>query len=246
MSVQATRPPAWFGKLAASSTLARDFTVYIFDLPGYGDSPPPVDGEMSIATHTTTLVELLDHWDLDAPAAAGHDIGGAILLRGHLLHDLRLRRIALVDAVVLAPWITPTTRHIQANLDVYRTMPNHLFERVTAAHLRTAVHRGFDDDAFAAYRDQWQGERGQAAHLQKVAHFEEGQTREFEHLLDAIAVPVLVLWGAEDAWLDPALAHRLAGRIPGATAQVIDGAGHFAMEDAPAEVAHALSTFFRS
>ncbi len=226
--------------------LAREFTVYVFDLPGYGDSPAPPDGNVSIATHATTLVELLDFWGLEAPAAAGHDIGGAILLRAHLLHQRSLQQLALIDAVVLAPWITPTTRHIQAHLDVYGTMPNQIFDRVAAAHLRTAVHGEFDEGAFAEYHGRWQGVQGQAAYLHKVAHFDEEHTRSFEPMLGTIRVPVLVVWGAKDAWLNPALAHQLGALIPGAAVRLIAGAGHFAMEDAPAEVTQALLGFLRS
>jgi len=226
--------------------LAREFTVYVLDLPGYGDSPAPIDGDVSIASHATTLGELLDVWGLEAPAAAGHDIGGAILLRAHLMHRRSFARLALIDAVVLAPWITPTTRHIQAHLDVYRTMPNHIFDRVAAAHLRTAVHGIFDEGAFAAYHERWQGVAGQAAYLAKVASFDEQHTRQFEAQLETIQVPVLVAWGANDAWLDPALADRLRERIPGSTVRVIAEAGHFAMEDAPVEVTQALLDFFRS
>ena len=227
-------------------SLARDFTVYALDLPGYGDSPAPADGELSIATHSRTLVELLGVWGLDAPAVAGHDIGGAIVLRTHLLHEVPFRRIALLDAVVLAPWITPTTRHIQAHLDVYRTMPEHVFDRVTAAHLRTAVRRELEDEVFAAYHDRWRGEQGQAAYLQKVAGFDEEDTRELEPLLEQVTVPVLVLWGGDDAWLDPALALRLRDLLPEATVYLVEDAGHFVAEDAPEEVAAVLNDFFRS
>ncbi len=226
--------------------VARGSTVYVFDLPGYGDSPPPEDGDVSIASHAIALGELLQQWRLDAPAIAGHDIGGAIVLRAHLLQQRRFRRLALIDAVVLAPWITPTTRHIQAHLDVYRTMPEHIFEQVTEAHLRTAVQRGFEAEAFAAYHGRWRGVEGQAAYLQKVAHFDEEHTRELEPLLGTIDVPSLIVWGAQDAWLHPSLARRLGDLIPGSDVQLIADAGHFAMEDAPAEVARALLEFFHS
>lgn len=224
--------------------LSQSFTVYAFDLHGYGDSPAPKDADLSIAAHARVLVELLDRWGLDRPAVAGHDIGGAIALRAHLLHERRFSRIALVDAVVLAPWITPTTRHVQAHLDVYRTMPAHIFERITAAHLRTAVHRGFSEQAFAAYHGRWAGEAGQAAYLQKVACFDEDDTRELEPLLPDLDVPVQIVWGEHDAWLQPAGARRLAELIPGARVRLIEGAGHFSTEDAPDEVARTLADFF--
>jgi len=226
--------------------LAREFTVYVLDLPGYGDSPAPVDGDVSIASHATTLVDLLELWGLEAPSAAGHDIGGAILLRAHLLHQRSFRRLALIDAVVLAPWITPTTRHIQAHLDAYGTMPNHIFDRVAAAHLRTAIHGPFDEEAFAAYHGRWEGATGQTAYLGKVARFDEEHTRQFEPLLKTIQVPVLVVWGSDDQWLDPALAGRLGTLIPGSAVRLIADAGHFVMEDAPTEVTQTLLGFFRA
>jgi len=224
--------------------LASRFSVYVFDLPGYGDSPAPPDAELSIARHARTLVELLERWELEAPAIAGHDIGGAIALRAHLLHRCAFRRIGLVDPVVFAPWITATTRHVQAHLDTYRTMPNHVFRMITETHLRTAVHGGMDEETLAAYQRPWAGESGQAAYLQKVAGFDEDDTTEFEPLLETIRVPVRIVWGAEDQWLSPALAARLRDAIPGADLVLVPAAGHFAMEDAPAAVTEALSGFF--
>jgi len=224
--------------------LSERCTVYALDLPGYGDSAASPDADLSIAAHAKVLVELLDRWGLERPAVAGHDIGGAIALRAHLLHERRFSRIALVDAVVLAPWITPTTRHVQAHLDVYGTMPGHVFERITAGHLRTAVHRPLGDEAFAAYHGRWTGKAGQAAYLQKVACFDENDTRELEPLLPGIDVPVGIVWGEHDRWLDPAVARRLAELIPGAELVMIEDAGHFAMEDAPDAVAQALLEFF--
>ena len=225
--------------------LSRSFTVYVYDLLGYGDSQASDEQEVSLAAHGRTLAQLLDRWNLDRPAIAGHDIGGAAVLRAHLLHEQAFRRIALIDAVVLAPWITPTTRHMQAHLEVYGTMPSHIFERIVAAHLQTAVHGDFPEDAFEAYLDRWRRQDGQSRYLSKVASFDEGHTRELEPLLSAIELPVKVIWGERDAWLDPSLARRLANAVPGANVTLIADAGHFVMEDAPTEVARELLSFFR-
>ena len=165
------------------------------------------------------------------------------MLRSHLVEKRPAGRIALVDAVALAPWVTATTRHMQAHLDVYRTMPVHIYEEIVKAHLRTAVAGELDDETLAAYLHPWRGEKGQAAYFAKIAQFDEEETRELEPLLPSIEVPVLVLWGERDAWLAPSLAQRLARLIPGAAATVVPGAGHFAMEDAPQAVVEALATF---
>ncbi len=223
--------------------LADQFTVHVFDLLGYGDSEPKGQ-DVSIEAQSRVLTELIGRWGLDAPAIAGHDIGGAIVLRSHLLDEVPYSLIALVDAVVLRPWITPTTRHIQAHLDVYQTMPTHIYERVVAAHIGTAVHRPIDEETFAAYFTRWRGENGQAAYLQKVAQFDERYTNEFEPLLSSMQTPVRIVWGEQDVWLNPAFAWRLHELLPNSDLKLIPEAGHFVMEDAPQEVARELRNFF--
>lgn len=141
--------------------LADRFAVYVFDLVGFGQSERYVDQEVSTWIHGRVLAELVQRWGLEEPALVGHDIGGAAVLRAHLLEGTPARKIGLVDAVVLRPWITATTRHLQAHLDVYRTMPTHIFREVAAAHLRTATEQPMRPEVFAAYFDQWEGEGGQ-------------------------------------------------------------------------------------
>ena len=150
----------------------------------------------------------------------------------------------MIDSVVLRPWITPTTRHVKAHLDVYGTMPAQVFEAIVASHLRTATHRPMDESAFTTYLEGWRGEFGQRIYLQKDAQLDEYDTAQFESLLPTIDVPVRILWGEQDAWLASALAERLHEIIPNSDLVLLPETGHFAMEDSPQEVAAALFEFF--
>ena len=227
-----------------ASRLADRFTVYVFDLLGFGQSERREGLDVSISGQSRVLDELVEAWELDAPSVAGHDIGGAIALRTHLLEGVSFGCIALLDSVVLRPWITPTTRHVKAHLDVYRTMPAKTFEAIVASHLRTATHKPLDEHAFATYLEGWRGESGQRLYLNKDAQLDERDTAEFEPLLPSIGVPVSIIWGEQDAWLDPALAERLHKLIPGSDLLVLPETGHFAMEDSPQHVTAALFDFF--
>lgn len=227
-----------------ASRLADRFTVYVFDLLGFGESERRDGLDVSIAAQARLLAELVETWGLEEPAVAGHDIGGAITLRAHLLEHVPFSRIALIDAVVLRPWITPTTRHVKAHLDVYQTMPTEVFEAIVASHLRTATYEPMDETAFEAYLDQWSGDLGQRLYLQKDAQLDEDDTAAFEPLLPSIEVPVRIVWGEHDAWLPPTTAERLNETIPNSDLRVLPGTGHFAMEDSPDDVAAALEEFF--
>jgi pimeloyl-ACP methyl ester carboxylesterase len=227
-----------------ASRLADRFTVYVFDLLGFGQSERREGLDVSISGQSRVLADLVEAWELDAPSVAGHDIGGAIALRTHLLEGVSFGCIALLDSVVLRPWITPTTRYVKAHLDVYRTMPVKTFEAILASHLRTATHKPLDEHAFATYLEGWRGESGQRLYLNKDAQLDERDTAEFEPLLPSIGIPVSIIWGEQDAWLDPALAERLHELIPGSDLLVLPETGHFAMEDSPQLITAALFDFF--
>jgi pimeloyl-ACP methyl ester carboxylesterase len=223
--------------------LARDHTVFVWDLLGFGDSERHVEQDVGLVAHGEVLAELVALWGLDRPAFVGHDIGGAICLRAHLVEGIGVSRIALMDAVALAPWITPRTREMQRDHARWGALPSASLEAVIREHLETATAGPLAPDVFAALFGQWEGERGQALYLRNLDQLDEGDTAEVERRLAGVDVPVLVLWGGEDAWLPLETSERLAARIPNASRTVVPGAGHFCMEDAPEAVAAALSEF---
>ncbi|MBA4116009.1 MAG: alpha/beta hydrolase [Rubrobacter sp.] len=224
--------------------LANHFSVYVFDLLGFGDSERREGLDISIAAQSRLLAELIEFWQLEDAAIAGHDIGGGIVLRAHLLEKVPFTRIALIDAVVLHPWITPTTRHVKAHMDAYLSMPTEVFETIVTSHLRTATYRPMDEAAFEAYFSQWRGSHGQKLYLQKDAQLDEEHTAEFEPFLGSIRASVQIVWGECDAWLNYSFAQRLRETLPDSKLELIPDAGHFVMEDEPDTVARVLTNFF--
>jgi pimeloyl-ACP methyl ester carboxylesterase len=224
--------------------LAERFTVYVCDLLGYGTSEKREGQDVSIDAQTRLLVELLDLWELEQPCVAGHDFGGAITLRLMLLEERRFRRVALCDAVAIAPWITPFSRHVHRHLEAFQTVPEHIHRELIAAHLRTAIARDMTDAELEPYLRPWLGPIGQAAYYRQVAQFDERYTREIEPRYGEIRTPTLVLWGEQDGWLAPEFGQRLAETIPNARLVRVANAGHFLPEDQPRSVTEELASFF--
>jgi pimeloyl-ACP methyl ester carboxylesterase len=224
--------------------LADRFSVYTFDLLGFGQSERKEGLDISISGQAQLLAELVETLNLEAPSIAGHDIGGAIALRAHLLEGIPFGCIAVIDSVALRPWITPTTRHIKEHLDVYRSMPTEVFEASIASHLRTVTYRVMDKPTLATYPDQWKGEVGRTLYLQNAAQLREEDTAELEPLLPSITVPISIVWGENDAWLPLTTAERLHELILGSDLVLLPHTGHFATEDSPQEVAATLFDFF--
>jgi pimeloyl-ACP methyl ester carboxylesterase len=226
--------------------LAESHSVYAYDLLGYGESEKGEGQDVSIPVQARLLGELAEAWGLDAPAIAGHDIGGGIVLRAHLLEGVGFSRIAVLDAVVLTPWLSEprsSTWHVREYAEAYEAMPDHLFGAFFAAYLGEA-NSDLEEAAFEAYLAPWLGEGGRRAFVRQALQFDERHTGEIEPWLGSVEVPVLVAWGEEDGWLDPSQAPRLREEIPGSELELISEAGHFVQEDAPEEIAKVLASFF--
>lgn len=228
--------------VAAELSGAR--TIYVYDLLGYGSSEKRDGQDVSLAAQTRLLAQLLDVWELEQPAIAGHDFGGAITLRVHLLERRPFSAIALLDPVALGPWGTPFFRLVRDNVEVFRQIPAAIHEGIVAAYLRGAFHRPMSDEALAPYVEPWLGAEGQDAFYRQIAQADQRYTDEVEPLYREIAVPVLILWGEEDAFIPPETGRRLQALIPDSRLEPIPAAGHFLQEDAPAEVTRHLARFF--
>lgn len=227
-----------------ADVLAESRRVYLFDLLGYGSSEKHDGQDVTLAAQTKILIELLEHWELEAPDIAGHDFGGAITLRAHLLEGREFKRIALLDPVALGPWGSAFFTLVRANVPVFEQLPAAIHAAVVRAYLRGAFHSQLADNALDRYVAPWLGKEGQDAFYRQIAQADQKFTDEFEALLGAVRAPVLIVWGSEDVWIPPAVGTRLTKLIPSSRLELIRGAGHFLQEDAPEDVARCLARFF--
>ena len=223
--------------------LAETNTVYAFDLPGYGSSEKREGQDVSLAAQGRVLSELLDYWGLDEPAVVGHDFGGAITLRAHLLEGRDLRAIALIDAVALSPWGSPFYRLVQDHVGVFRRMPAYMHEAMVAAYVRDATYEPMDDDALKPYVEPWLGAEGQEAFYRQIVQNDARYTDEVEPLYARIERPVMLVWGEEDRWIPLEKGEQLHEAIPGSQLKTIPRCAHLAQEDAPDTVVGYLTDF---
>ena len=221
--------------------LAMRHTVHVWDMVGYGASEKRAGQDVSLGVQGALFAELLDHWGLDSPAVVAHDFGGAVALRAHLLHGAAYDRLGLVDAVTHGPWGTGLFRLARDHQQVFASLPAEAHEGLVRGYVGTASHRGLAADVLDAYVAPWLGEDGQPALYRQMAQNDQRWTDEVEEKYADLRVPTLVCWGTDDTWLPPEKGERLAASIPGAELQWLQGSGHLAQEDAPAQLtAHLL------
>jgi pimeloyl-ACP methyl ester carboxylesterase len=238
----------WSSRLWApfAQALSAEFTTYLWDMPGYGESSKDAGHPVSLDIQGALLHDLLEHWGLEAPQVVAHDYGGAAALRAHLLHGSRFASLALVDVVALAPWGSDFFRLVREHADVFAALPAAVHEGALRAYIAGASHRGLTRDEDEMLVAPWLGEIGQGAFYRQIAEADQAYTDEIEPLYPSIDLPVLVVWGKEDTWIPVDRGERLAALIPGAELRVVEGAGHLIQLDQPVELATTLHSWLAS
>ncbi|MGW4873491.1 alpha/beta fold hydrolase [Streptomyces chartreusis] len=230
---------------AVARSLAREYDVHVWDMPGYGSSEKAEGQDVSLAAQGRVLGELLAHWELTEPLVVAHDFGGAVALRAHLLHDARYRALALVDPVALAPWGSPFFRLVGAHADVFERLPSALHGALVREYVASASSPGLRPDVLDRLVEPWLDGVGQAAFYRQIAQADQRYTDEIQGRYGRIGIPTLVCWGEDDTWIPIAKGHELAALVPGARFEPIAGAGHLVQEDAPAQLTAALLAFLQ-
>jgi pimeloyl-ACP methyl ester carboxylesterase len=224
-------------------SLAHHHQVFVWDMPGYGSSEKTKGQDVSLSAQGRVFTELLAHWGLTEPAVIAHDFGGAVALRAHLLHNARYHKLALVDPVALAPWGSSFFRLVGQHSTVFDQLPPALHRALVREYVSSASSPGLHPASLDRLVEPWLGEGGQAAFYRQIAQADQWYTDEIQDRYGTIDIPVLVCWGADDAWIPVAKGHELVSRIPGARLRLIPAAGHLVQEDAPAELLAALIAF---
>lgn len=229
-----------------AEALSGEHTVHLWDMPGFGQSEMRAGQDVSLPGQQHVFTELLDHWGLldTPPAVIAHDIGGAIALRTALLGGVRFDRLALIDVVALSPWGSPFFQLINQEAEAFEALPPHMHKGLIRSYIETASHRGLPPEVMGKLLEPWLTAEGQAAFYRQIAQADTRDTEEVERRLHELSsLPVSVMWGAEDSWIPPDRAEKLATLIPGAKVHFLRDSGHLVQEDAPARLAALLVTF---
>lgn len=223
-------------------TLSQSFTVYTYDLLGYGQSDKS-PGDVSLGIQNKVLSRLLDHWALKSPAIIGHDFGGTTVLRTHLMNERPFDKIVLIDPVAISPWGSPFFQHVNAHEAAFAGVPDYIHDAIVRAYVKTATFKPLDDATLDMIVLPWTKPDGKAAFYQQIAQAHSGYTDEVQSLYARISTPVLILWGREDTWIPVERGKDLHDMIPESSFHVIPDAGHLVIEEQPDQLIEKIRPF---
>jgi pimeloyl-ACP methyl ester carboxylesterase len=227
--------------------LTDHVTCHVIDLPGSGSSRFDDRTDLSVEAFIRGVRRVLDLLEMDRVAVVGHDSGG-LIARHAFAGDRRVRAIGLLDTEQPSGlgWrfrLFLLARHIPGAGGALGWVSGRRRLRRSRLVLGGAfadpgrLDGEFDELFLRPLREDPERRRASIAVLRS---FDVRLVRELGALHRRITVPVQMVWGAQDAFFPLGRAKEMVGTFPRADLAVVEGAGLFAHEERPAEVARAL------
>lgn len=222
--------------------LSSKYTVYYYDLLGYGNSDKNAD-DISLGVQNKVLSSLLEYWNLKNPIIVGHDFGGTTTLRSLLLDNKSFRKIVLINPVALSPWGSSFFNYVKKNEAIFADLPDYIHESIVRSYISSASYIPLNDETMNNTVSPWLGTNGKSAFYRQMAQSNEFFTDEIERLYENINIPVLILWGKEDTWIPYEKGVELYRKIPNSSLSIIDEAGHLIIEEKPMDICKKIISF---
>ncbi|RII16146.1 Lipase 1 precursor [Streptomyces sp. YIM 130001] len=226
------------------------------DLPGFGDSPPPDDGDYSVTGHARAVIRCLDAGARGPVHLFGNSMGGAVVTRvaamrpdlvrtltlvSPALPEIRVQRTALPTALLAVPGVTQLFARITRDWTPEQRTRGVLGlcygdpGRVTEEGLANAVH--------------------EMERRLQLPYFWDAMTRSARGIVDAytlggqhglwrqaerVLAPTLLVYGGRDQLISYRMAQKAARSFRDSRLLTLPDAGHVAMMEYPDTVATAF------
>ncbi len=230
--------------------LARTHTVIAPDLPGHGSSAPG-SGDYSVGAMASTLRDLLLVLGRQRATLVGHSLGGGVAMQFSYQFPEMVERLVLVSSGGLGPEVSVILRaaalpgadlFIAATAEAGRRIGPPVGRALKAVGLRPNADLAEVLRGYAALVDP---ERRAAflATVRAVIGVGGQRVDATDRLYLAEAIPVLIVWGAEDRIIPVSHGEDAHRHIPASRFEVFERVGHLPQIEAPLRFVGLLEEF---
>jgi poly(3-hydroxyalkanoate) depolymerase len=207
-----------------------------FDAPGTGRSSTPIF-PVSVAALAELAATVLDLYDVASADVVGFSYGGAVAQQLAFAHPDRIRRLVLAATTCGLGSVPGSLQAVVALTNALQFYSPTYFDRVAPALYGGVTGRDATAPTSDMIKRQTPSVYGYAMQLLGAT----GWTS--LPFLGRIRHETLVISGDDDPLVPVANAHMLAHRIPRATLQIVERAGHLFLLDDAANLAPRIGRF---
>jgi pimeloyl-ACP methyl ester carboxylesterase len=221
-------------------SLARDYDVVAWDAPGCGGSADPA-ADLRLAEYADAVAALVRALGAGPVHLAGHSFGAGLAIDVCGRHPQLVRSLVLSGAY--AGWrgsLPPA--EVEARLNRALAELDRPPEEWVDSYLADLFGHSVPPETVQATRTMMLDVRPAGTRSMLTAF----ATADLRAVLPTIAVPALLIYGAEDVRAPRGVAEALHAAIPGSRLTLVPAAGHDVNLEAPEEYDAAIRAFLRT
>ncbi|MFG2682251.1 alpha/beta fold hydrolase [Streptomyces sp. NPDC048392] len=226
------------------------------DLPGFGDSPPPDDGDYSITGHARAVIRYLDASGRGPVHLFGNSLGGAVVTRAAAVRPDLVRTLTLVSPAL--PEIRVQRSAVPTGLLAVPGVAA-LFTRLTREWTAEQRVRGVTalcyGDPGSVSEEGFRNAVEEMERRLRLPYFWDAMARSARGIVNAytlggqhalwrqaerVLAPTLLVYGGRDQLVGYRMAQRAARAFRDSRLLTLPDAGHVAMMEYPETVATAF------
>ncbi|WP_413758876.1 alpha/beta fold hydrolase [Streptomyces sp. MMBL 11-3] len=227
------------------------------DLPGFGDSPPPDDGDYSVTGHARAVIRYLDATERGPVHLFGNSLGGAVTTRVAAVRPDLVRTLTLVSPALpeLRPQRTAVPTALLALPGVASLFTRFTKDWTAEQRVRGVMALCYGDPGMVTP----EGFRNAVEEMERrlaLPYFWDAMARSARGIVDAytlggqhglwrqaerVLAPTLLVYGGRDQLVSYRMAQRAARAFRQSRLLTLPDAGHVVMMEYP----ETLATAFR-
>ncbi len=228
--------------------LAKRFMVVAPDLPGHGFTEQPISEGMTLPGMARGISALLTQLDLHPVMVAGHSAGAAIALQMCLDGLIAPQAVVALNGALLPltfhgagrSLMAPLAKLMASNPLVPMMFAWQAVDGNVVARLLKGTGSVIDPAGVKFYARLARRSGHAGAALKMMANWE---LEIFSARLAKLTVPLMLVVGSNDRSIPPADATKIQRIIPRAQIVRMEGLGHLAHEERPAETCEIIEKF---
>jgi pimeloyl-ACP methyl ester carboxylesterase len=226
--------------------LSQYFMTISMDLPGHGLTGPDEELRYGIADYSAFILSIADQLGIPEFHLAGNSMGGGVALKLASDHPERVLSLNLIDTSGAPGSMAEVkgddkSQSYNSGAFIFKVAQNPVFNKLLLKCTPKIVFKWnlnqvyYDnskvtDKQVTRYYHLLRREGNRKATLDRLT-----VRRPLEIDFGNLTMPVLIMWGAQDAWIPLENGKRLAEVIPGSVLKVYNNVGHVPMEETPTE-----------
>ena len=234
---------SWAG---AAPLLAQNFTLVIPDLPAHAFTGTPPAGGLTLPGMAASIAALLKEMDLQPELAVGHSAGAAILIRMAIDGLIAPKGLISINGALLpfrgfaSQYFSPLAKMLAVNPFVPRLFSWRASDQKAVENVLRGTGSVVGKESLSIYARLFQNTVHVSGTLGMMAGWDLDRLKRD---LPGLKTPLLLLAGGSDLAVKASDAFTVRDMVPGATVDVITGAGHLAHEERPGDIVQRIVSF---